>query len=74
LYTTSDGQRRIRTHNLAIPITQNIEDVYEHIDITATATFLARKALNQFNKMANIEASKQIAVNTVVNIAKGMMR
>ena len=51
-----------------------VNECYEYMDIVATSALLARKSLNQFNKMANIEASKQISVTAAVNMTKGMLR
>jgi len=55
LYSTSEGQRRIRCHNIAVPLTTSINEAYECLDITATAHHLTRKALSRFDKVANVE-------------------
>jgi protein transport protein SEC24 len=47
LYSTSEGERRIRVHNAAIPLTNMKHLPFEHIDITATAHYFARVALNR---------------------------
>lgn len=47
LYSTSDGERRIRSHNLALPLTNMKHLPYEYLDITALTHFFARIALNR---------------------------
>jgi len=47
LYSTSDGQRRIRVHNLAIPLTNMKNLPFEYMDVNATVHFFARVALNR---------------------------
>lgn len=47
LYSTSEGERRIRVHNLAIPLTNMKHLPFEYLDVTATSHFLARLALNR---------------------------
>ena len=55
LYSSSEGQRRIRCHNVAVPLTNSIADAYEYLDISATTHFLMRKAMARFSKIASIE-------------------
>ena len=49
LYTTSEGERRIKVHNLAIPITNVKSQPFEFLDINAITHFLARNALSRVN-------------------------
>jgi protein transport protein SEC24 len=44
LYTTSNGERRIRVHNLNIPVSANPAEVYASADCEALATFFGRQA------------------------------
>ena len=74
LYSTSDGQRRIRSHSIAISISQIINEVYDYMDIVATSCFLARKALNMASKFNNVEECKQGVIKAVNNLAKGQLR
>lgn len=74
LYSTSDGQRRIRSHSIAVPISQIINEAYDYMDIIATSALLARKALNMFHKFSNIEESKQAVIKVLNNLVKGQMR
>lgn len=47
LYSTSEGERRIRVHNIALPVTNMKHLPFEHMDITATVHLFARVALNR---------------------------
>jgi len=46
LYTSVEGQRRVRVHNLACTVTPHITDVFRNADIDAVTTVLARKYAN----------------------------
>lgn len=45
LYTTSCGERRIRVHNLAIPVEAVIQNVFESVNIDVLCNILAKQAL-----------------------------
>lgn len=45
LYSTSEGERRIRVHNIAVPLTNMKHLPFEYLDVTATVHYLARIAL-----------------------------
>lgn len=47
LYTTSDGERRIRTHNYIIPLTSDPSDIYNCADSSALTAHLARNAISK---------------------------
>jgi protein transport protein SEC24 len=47
LYTTCNGQRRIRVMTLALPTTQTIADVYASADQAAITTFYSHKAVER---------------------------
>jgi protein transport protein SEC24 len=47
LFSTSEGERRIRVHNLAIPLTNMKHLPFEYLDITAMSHYFARLALNR---------------------------
>lgn len=44
LYTDARGQRRIRIHTMAIPVTANPKEVVESADVDTIAAFLAKQA------------------------------
>lgn len=54
LYSTTGGERRIRVHNAAVPLTNQKSEAYEYIDITGLTFHLARVALNRMNSKLNI--------------------
>ena len=45
LYTTSEGERRIRVHNAAVPLTNIPYLPFEYLDTSALALYLARSAI-----------------------------
>lgn len=45
LYTTSCGERRIRVHNLAIPVEAVIQNVFDSVKIDVLCNILAKQAL-----------------------------
>ncbi|CAO3589565.1 unnamed protein product [Absidia cylindrospora] len=45
LYTTKDGRRRVRVHNLNLASTSEIADVFRHGDVDATISIILRKAI-----------------------------
>ncbi|XP_065059218.1 protein transport protein Sec24A-like [Rhopilema esculentum] len=47
LYTTSRGERRIRVHTLAIPVTNKLSDLYAYADQQAIASLLGKMAVDR---------------------------
>ncbi|KAI1848364.1 hypothetical protein JX265_008855 [Neoarthrinium moseri] len=47
LYTTCNGERRIRVMTLAIPTTTNLADIYASADQCAIATYFSHKAVER---------------------------
>ncbi|KAJ1648390.1 COPII coat Sec23p-Sfb3p heterodimer component [Coemansia asiatica] len=47
LYTTSDGQRRIRVHNLAIPCTTLIGNLFKYSDVDTSMNVVAKIAVSE---------------------------
>ena len=74
LYSTSEGQRRIRAHNMAIPLTNQISESYDWLDITAAAAFILRKALRRFETIKNIEACRSVIEAILNNMCKTCQR
>lgn len=46
MYSTSEGERRIRVHNYAVPLTNMKHLPFDYIDVNATTHYFARAALN----------------------------
>ena len=74
LYSTSEGQRRIRCHNIAVPLTNQVSEAYEFIDIIATSHMLTRKALSRFDQLTNVDASKAVVEASLNNLCKAIQR
>jgi protein transport protein SEC24 len=47
LYTSSEGERRIRVHTLAMPVVGDLVDLYKASDAGATAALLAKVAVER---------------------------
>lgn len=45
LYTSSDGHRKVRLHNIAVPVTQIMANVFRYADMDATMTHCAKEAI-----------------------------
>ncbi|OQR85168.1 protein transporter Sec24 [Achlya hypogyna] len=45
LYTTSCGERRIRVHTLAVPVTKLFAEVFRSVDVDAMCNLIAKNAL-----------------------------
>ncbi|KAI8997900.1 hypothetical protein BDB01DRAFT_772851 [Pilobolus umbonatus] len=45
LYTTREGQRRVRVHNLQLPVTSQISDVFKFGDIDTAVTVIIRQTI-----------------------------
>jgi hypothetical protein len=53
LYSTSEGERRIRVHNIAVPLTNMKHLPFEYLDVTALSHFMCRLALNRVRTLLN---------------------
>lgn len=60
LYTTSCGERRIRVHNLAIPVETVIQNIFDSVNIDVLCNILAKQALEV--RMNIISARSQITL------------
>lgn len=47
LYTTTEGQRRVRVHTLALPITQSLGTAFRGADLDAYMSYVSRKVASQ---------------------------
>ena len=45
LYTTVTGQRRVRTHNISVPVTTLLANVFRYANMDTTVSFLAKQGL-----------------------------
>jgi len=45
LYTTASGERRVRTHNLSVPVTSVLGNVFRFADMDTTLTYVTKEAV-----------------------------
>lgn len=45
LYTTKGGERRIRVHNMNVPIVNDLHRVFRYADLDAIVTYLAKASV-----------------------------
>jgi protein transport protein SEC24 len=57
LYSYGDGSRRIRVHNLCLPISDNIKNIYSEINSEMLATFYLKDTIDKLYKTKNIANS-----------------
>ena len=55
LFSRGDGTRRMRVHNLCLPISSNNNQIYESIDSEYLACFLAQKSSHLIYRYRNLE-------------------
>ncbi len=66
LYTTLGGQRRIRVHTLALPVTDSLATVFKGADLDAYTCHLSRRVAGMLPG-ASIQAVRDMVTNSVVN-------
>ena len=59
---------------MAIPLTNQINEAYDWLDITATSAFITRKALRRFQSIQNIEAVRGTIEAILNNMTKTCQR
>ena len=57
LYSCGDGTRRMRVHNLCLPLSSNNLEIYDSIDNEFLVTFWAQKCAHMAFKYRNLEKS-----------------
>lgn len=45
LYTTADGERRVRCHNIAVPVTSLLGNVFRYADMDSTVAYYMKEAI-----------------------------
>lgn len=68
LYTTTDGQRRVRTSNLALQVVSLAGSVFRYADMDATVCHLARQAMTDLSsrRMAQIREELTERCSTIL--------
>lgn len=46
LYTSAAGERRVRVHNLAVPVTSLLANVFRFADMDTTLAYIAKECLS----------------------------
>ena len=64
LYSYGDGTRRIRIHNLCLPLTTNISSIYKEINSEMIATYYLKDTIDKLYKTKNI-ANSIISTDTL---------
>jgi len=70
LYTTSQGERRIRVHNLNLPVSTNMQDLYTTLDTRATMNVLLKTAVEQAMNTKLMDARSRLQ-SACVNCLRG---
>lgn len=52
LYTSCEGQRRIRLHNLALKVTSAMSNIFRMADLEAIIQFFCKRAIHQASSMS----------------------
>eukprot|EP00002_Diphylleia_rotans_P001694 TRINITY_DN10952_c0_g1_i3.p1 TRINITY_DN10952_c0_g1~~TRINITY_DN10952_c0_g1_i3.p1 ORF type:complete len:1060 (+),score=145.96 TRINITY_DN10952_c0_g1_i3:58-3237(+) len=69
LYVTSDGVRKVRIHNLAIPIVKTLSEIYPAINGQALATLMIKNAAASLNKEDPSKVSEMLTRQVVDMLA-----
>ena len=64
LYTSSAGERRIRVHTMLIPVTQNMQDMHNSLDIDVAVNIMAKQAIDIAQKSGLEVARRRVHENT----------
>ena len=57
LFSYGDGTRRLRVHNLCLPVSSNNKDIFESIDVECLSAFYAQKITHLMYKTRNLTDS-----------------
>lgn len=60
LYTSEKGDRRIRVHNLCVPVTNEISKVFRHADIDAIVNASMKQVVNHIHGSSTVESRKML--------------
>lgn len=57
LYTHTEGTRRIRVHNLCLPVSSKLKDIYDSIDVEALSAYTLKHTIDKILKTKKISNS-----------------
>uniref|UniRef100_T2MH92 Protein transport protein Sec24A n=1 Tax=Hydra vulgaris TaxID=6087 RepID=T2MH92_HYDVU len=69
LYTTVKGERRIRVHTLALPVTSKLSDVYAYADEEAILCSLSKLAVDR-TLMSSLGDAREALMNACIDCSK----
>eukprot|EP00752_Nemacystus_decipiens_P003181 g2944.t1 len=69
LYTTSCGERRIRVHNMALPVETVIQNVFDSVSIDTLCNILAKQAL-EVSLKSGLDSARSRINQTCVDIIR----
>ena len=58
LYTSSNGERRIRVHNMAVPITNSLTQPFEYMDLAAVSALYMRQGISRMYSSGNFGSAR----------------
>lgn len=70
LYTSSNGERRIRVHNMLIPVTNSLAEMVDSLDIDTAMNVLSKQAIDIASK-SGFENARQRVQQTAVDMLRG---
>lgn len=70
LYTTTSGERRIRVHTVAVPVTNSLSDLFVRVDAPSTANIFARQAAEGMKDRVLKEMQKNMTERAVMSLIK----
>jgi hypothetical protein len=65
LYTSSDGNRFIRVHNFAHPLTQSVPQALMGIDASVMGLSIIRKAISKIQARQGLSVARNEIQNTI---------
>eukprot|EP01117_Protostelium_nocturnum_P004661 TRINITY_DN1689_c0_g1_i1.p1 TRINITY_DN1689_c0_g1~~TRINITY_DN1689_c0_g1_i1.p1 ORF type:complete len:885 (-),score=320.50 TRINITY_DN1689_c0_g1_i1:213-2867(-) len=68
LYTTSFGERRIRSFTVCMPVTTSLSDVFKTADVEAIATVLTKLAIDRALTSSKLNDARESVMNKIVDI------
>ncbi|KAJ2781381.1 COPII coat Sec23p-Sfb3p heterodimer component [Coemansia javaensis] len=74
LYTTADGQRRIRVHNLAVPCTTLIGSMFRNAEVDTSMNLIAKVAVAEALASAPLKAVREKLSDRCVQILTAYRR
>ena len=58
LYTSNEGERRIRVHNLRTPYTDQVRNIYEYANNDTLVAIISKKALSEMARQSKLEVGR----------------